>query len=262
MYVVVQKLTRKTVNSQGNAKCIEPYSYIDFDGSTAYKYRHSEERFERKNNTAYKVTVRRSYRENGQVKQQQWSLFTASYYDLLEFCIDDFMTSSKVDKIIKEAEINVADFWDMVYLKVQPIIDQIRLEYEATEEFKAECKNRRELREYHERERKFKDQYGECFYNHIYDFYGNLMNEELLEQVKSNKKAQDDYYSRYYENYKSNYNSKDYQKSNDGISIDGDKKARLKKIYKKLSAMLHPDNPNGSSEAMQMLNELKEALGI
>ncbi len=36
----------------------------------------------------------------------------------------------------------------------------------------------------------------------------------------------------------------------------------MRKNYKKLSAILYPDNPNGSSEAMQMLNELKEALGI
>lgn len=262
MYVVVQKLTRKTVNSKGSAKRIEPYSYTNFDGSTAYGYRHSEECFERKNNTAYKVTVRRSYRENGQVKQQQWSLFTASYYDLIEFCIDDFIIDSKVDKIIEEAQIKAADFWDMVYMKVQPIIDQIRLEYEATEEFKAECKNRQELEAYREREQKFKEQYGECFYNHIYDFYGNLMNKELLEQVKANKKAQDDYYSRYYQNNYSNYNQSGYQRNANSNYIDEDKKAHLKKIYKKLSAMLHPDNPNGSSEAMQMLNELKENLGI
>ncbi len=39
-------------------------------------------------------------------------------------------------------------------------------------------------------------------------------------------------------------------------------KSRLKKIYKALSVKLHPDNLSGSVEAMQMLNELKELMGI
>lgn len=269
MYVVIQKLKHKKVNSKGSSKFIKTYSYIDFNGETAYGYRHSEECFERTNTTAYKISIRKSYREKGRVKQQQWSLFTVSYYDLLEFGLEDFIRDSKVDLIVKESGISTAEFWDMVYKKVTPLVERIRLEYEATDEYKAKCKNDKEIREYFERECKFREEYGECFYNHIYDFYGNLMNQELLEQVKLDKKVRDEYY-KYYQNkssyqrdsYSNYYNKSGYQESNCSNYSDSDKKI-LKKIYKAVAAKFHPDNgTTGSEEVMLMLNRLKEDWGV
>ena len=167
--------------------------------------------------------------------------------------------------ISEETGIAWDKLYDIVEAKLEPLYERIRAEYTQTEEYKVSQQHSAITRKYAAEKAQFEKIYGSNTYDRCYDVFGTLRNEEYLEVLKK--------YGSYYEQFKSNYNSYSYQNYSKGNyngsyqgnnyskHMDEEELIRLRKIYKKLSIKLHPDN-GGSEEHMKMLNELKDALGL
>ena len=64
-----------------------------------YAYRMTGGRFERPIRKAYKVSIHKSYREDGKVKKKQWVIGTMEYYNIATNCywIGDCVFSLSMD---------------------------------------------------------------------------------------------------------------------------------------------------------------------
>ena len=247
IFCVIQEIKNKTCNSKGQPKELQ-VSTNTFSqngrSQTYYSYYYSSECFERTNTTAYKISIHKSYREKGKVKKKQYVIATMGYYDLMEYWIGDFITDSKLNSITKELNITEEELWDIVYLKLQPLIDKATAEYEATDEYKVHKEHEAIIKAYREAESEFDAIYGQDRYKYCYDVFGNLRNKAYLEQLKQEyekqKKAESSYYEKSYSNYNNNYNSSSYYRKESSNYNDTDK-VKLKKIYKTLAKNFHPD---------------------
>lgn len=261
MFCVIQEIKLKKVTSKGESKYIEPTEDI-INGRTIYSYRMSKERFIRDRNISYKITLQNSYRENGKVKKKQWHICNMSYYDIYEYSIYD-CAAIKIKNLARELGVTEEYIYGLIDKKLDPLYEQIKEEYEQTEEYKTSQKHSEIIKKYMETKRKFDTKYGHNTYRQCYDVFGNLKNEERLIELKEQYKRNQEYQRSYYENSKSNYsnyNNSSYHENNKSSYNDEDKKI-LKKIYKKLAMEFHPDRNNNSNEsqrAMQIINNLKD----
>ncbi|PJI08315.1 MULTISPECIES: J domain-containing protein [Clostridium] len=266
MYCVIQKIENKKPNKYGGNKKLEVGTFtwhID-DGKPATKYTYNfTGKFERTIKTAYRISIHKSYRENGKVKKKQWVLCTMSYYDLVEWDLYN-CADSKITKVSEEIGVSVDDIYNMVCEKLNPIIETVTKEYEGTEEYKTKVKHNKIIAKYTEAKTKFENKYGEDTYDYCYDVFGTLRNEEYLNQLKAGWDKKQQYESSYYDNFKNNYSNYDFSGyfSSKNSNYTDDEKSKLKKIYKVLAMKFHPDLNNGDSEMMKLVNKLKEEWGI
>lgn len=273
MFAVIQEVeTKKT--SKGNAKSLEVYeSCFTVNGTEYcyYRYRKSDDRFERPIRKAYRISVRESFRKDGKVRQKQISICTIGYYDVVDFggWIGDYVRGSlkvKADALgITEKELG-----DMIYEKWQPVVDRIKAEYEQTEEYAASQEHSRIIKAWTEKREAFARKYdvNQDEYDKCCDVFGTLRNPVYLAKIKSDYEARKRYekksweYRRsYQEHFHSNHNS-DGSGSYAGISSGNytrEDKEMLKQFYRVLSKKFHPDaNPDmDTSRQMKLLNRLK-----
>lgn len=268
MYCVIQKIQNKKTNPYGAAKELIVSSFTwSMDGVTKRKYTHnySDEKFERPIKDAYKISIHKSYRENGKVKKKQWVICTIGYYDIADgwTWVGDH-TIGLEDKLEKIG-ITEEKLCNLVYKKLDPIINTVKAEFEKTEEYKTKKKHDKTLEEYRNAKEKFEKKYGEDTYDYCYDVFGLLKNESYLKELEENYKTQQEYYkSSYYKNNQSNYSYSDfsgYFKSNSSAHTE-DGKNKLKKIYRVLATKFHPDVTKDDGEMMKFVNHLKEEWGI
>lgn len=267
MYCVIQEIDLKKENEYGAYKELEVYYtpwVINGVEGGSYGYRYAGERFRRPIKKAYKISIHHSYRENGKVKKKQWVICTMSYYDLLEYGVADCIYGARLQSKLEEMGLYEEKFWDMVYAKLQPIIDKIDKEFKATEEYKVSQEHRAIIDKHITAKNEFESIYGNNTYDYCYDVFGELRNKEKLEEIKRKHKEQEEYKKRSYEEYfKSNYNSysSSYQVSSSSNYTDQEKEY-LKAIYKAAALKLHPDTTKDNGERMKFLNRLKEEWGI
>lgn len=262
MYCVIQKIENKKPNMYGEAKKLEVGTFtwhID-DGKPDTKYTYNfTGKFERPIKTAYRISIHKSYRKDGKVRKKQWVLCTISYYNLAEWSIYDY-ADSKITKVSEETGVSVDDIYNMVYEKLNPIIEAVTKEYESTEEYKTKFKHNKIIKEYMEAKTKFENKYGNDTYDYCYDVFGKLRNDEYLNELKKGW----DNRSSYYDNFKNNYDNYDFSsyfnsKSN---TYTEDEKCKLKKIYRTLASKYHPDICKDDGEMMKLVNKLKEEWNI
>jgi 6-pyruvoyl-tetrahydropterin synthase len=268
MFCVIQKVSNKKPDKYGHHKELKvtSFSYTSLNGEskTEYSYSYGKERFERPVKDAYKISIHKSYRVNGKVKKKQWVICTMDYYALLEYWPGDCITQGRLNEKLEEMGLTEEQLWDMVYQKLDPLVEEVRKEYEQTEEYKTNLKHEKILTQYRTAKYEFEKEYGSKTYDYCYDIFGTLRNKEYLEQLKVQKKSQEEYQKRSYENFHQNYSNYDFG----GFSIGNvsrytdDEKGMLKKFYRDLSKKYHPDVTNDDGSSMKFLTKLKEQWGI
>lgn len=270
MFCVIQKIVNKKPNEFGGHKelLVDSYTFgiVGQEQKTKYTYKYSDERFERPVKDAYKISIHESYRDDsGRVKKKQWAICTMGYYSLLESWAGDYLTKRELEEKIKSMGISEDELWEMVYKKLDPLVEKATTDFQQTEEYKAKQKHDAILAAHREAEKAFEEIYGDDTYFYCYDIFGELRNAAYLEKVKADKIAQDEYTKRSYQSrQESNYNSYSsgsyFAKSNS--TYNEDEKKMLKKIYREASKKFHPDVANDDGSMMKFLTRLKEEWGI
>lgn len=276
MFVVIQEIQLKKPNQYGAYReykvCSFSASKADGELHTWYRYNPKIEsgHFERPNKTAYKISIHRSYRENGKVKKKQASIGTMSYYDLLEFSIYDCIDHG----IAKAAELFGEDYktlYNMIDAKLQPIMEKAEKEWKSTEEYKEVTRRRKIVEKYQKAKAAFAkkyhtdlDTYDECF-----NVFGDVMNQGYFDEVMKAAKAYEENTRNYYKNSYSGSNTGNNRSYSSYFATERstytkEEQPILKKFYKVLSMKFHPDvNPdNDTTKEMQLLNKLKESWGL
>lgn len=277
MFCVIQKIQKKKPDEYGAAKelLVDTNVYtVDGEEITEYTYHYSEERFERPILDAYKISIHHSYRENGKVKKKQWAICTMSYYDLVEYSVEDKIIHSEIEVKVSEMGISKGKLYKMIYDKLIPIEEAIRAEYEQTDEYKVHQEHMTILKTHRNVRAEFEKLYGSGTYNRVYDVFGNVRNKEYLEQLIADKgtadearKAQEEYkrrseqeqQKRFEEHFKSGSSS---YSSISSSNYNEDEKKILHEIYRMASKKFHPDVSGDNGDKMKFLTKLKEQWGL
>ncbi|MEW9932920.1 hypothetical protein AB2T56_07375 [Clostridium butyricum] len=267
LYCVIQEIELKKENTYGEYKELEAYkNEWTFNGEDigGYNYRYTGGRFERSIKKAYKISIHHSYRENGNVKKKQWCVCTMSYYDVIQFSLYD-CASRKIERLSEELNIDQETIYNLIYLKLDPLIKQIEEEYHQTEEYKVHSEHEKIIKKHIDNKSEFEKKYGEDTYDHYYDIFGVLRENEKFQIFKKQYEATQEQQRSYYKNYQSNYNSNyDFSScfNTKQSNYTGEQKEYLKKIYRAGAAKLHPDVTKDDGAGMKFLNKLKENWGI
>lgn len=278
MYCVIQEIKTKRENKNGYAKeLLSEFMSSSIGGRQQGYYYHSysSEYFERPVKKAYKISIHKSYRENGAPKKKQFTICTANYYDLAT----DFFSlyewgHHKIEQAAEALEVSIDEIYKLIEDKLEPLETQIKDEFYQTEEYITHQEHERITTLYTARKVKFNEQYqvdGHT-YDECYDVFGNLQNPQRLEEIKTEFKSRQAYEERsrgYSENFYSNYSDTNtgsgyYENNCSNYKFRGYNKEILKQFYRTLCKRYHPDsNPDcDTSKEMQMLNELKEEWGV
>jgi len=256
---------RKKPNLCGEYKEIQVYQNqwrID-DRPFTWAWERTGGRFERPHLEAYKITIHQSYREGGKVKKRQYTVCTMSYYDICESWWGDCIIGGE-KALADRLGIEVSDLYELIDSKLDPLQKRLEAEFHQSPEYIAKQEHERIIEAYRTVKSQFCNKYGveDSDYDRCYDVFGTLRNKEYLEQIKAQHRAR----RRYQESRRSTYE----QYTSGGYSIQSNgnysesEKAILKKFYKSLSKLYHPDlNPGtDTTEEMQILNRLKETWGV
>lgn len=263
MYCVIQKVVNKKPDLFGTPKelYVNSISFtIDGEFKTKYTYHYSEEKFERPITDAYKISIHKSFRKDGKVRKKQWVICTMSYYSLIEFWPGDCVSQSKLEEKLKEMGITEEELWDLVYEKLEPLIDEVKLEFERTEEYKTKKKQEKILEQHRKKKYAFEKKYGSDTYDYCYDVFGVLRNSEYLEILKMYNEQQSSYYNSHQSNYNDYFKSSYFTQTTSNYTDE--EKAMLKKIYRLAAKKFHPDVTKDDGSMMKFLTKLKEEWGI
>jgi len=273
MYCVIQEVRRKKPNQQGAYREYEVSSmtiqFSDGSSKTHYSYypRYAAGRFDRAHRESYKISIHESRRENGKVVKKQCAVGTVGYYDLVHWGLYDYIN----DGINRAAEMFGADYEDLYRLvenKMQPIIEKIKKEYRKTDEYKAE-RQREKIEKAHQ---KAKQQFGKQYdvdpdeYDYCFNVFGELMDKAYFDRIVQQHEQKQEANRRYRESWRSTYErytGGSYSVPS-GSTYSEEERAILKRFYRSLSKVYHPDlNPGVDTEPeMKLLNRLKEAWGV
>lgn len=268
MYCVIQEIENKKANPYGSYKELKAYPTtwtIEGETKTNYSYQYAGERFERPIKKAYKISIHSSYRKDGKVRKRQWVICTIPYYNIIDYStwIGEY-TRGGLDGKLKEIGITEERLCELVYKKLDPIIEEIQKEFKKTEEYMISQKHKEIINKHNKDKEAFESVYGKDTYDYCYDVFGVLRNEEMLSNIKAQYEVKKEYERSYYENFKNNYSNYDfssYLKTNSGNYTEEERKY-LKEIYRAAAKNLHPDIKKDNGEGMKFLNKLKDEWGI
>jgi hypothetical protein len=271
MYCVIQKVATKKANPYGCYKELLADKTTMTIGSVTrikYGYKYSRERFERPIKDAYRISIHQSYREGGKIKKKQWVICTMSYYTLLDSWPGDCIRKSVLETKLLEMGITEKELWELVYEKLDPIIAQVKAEFEKTEEYQAKMLQKKQMKAWLFRKTLFEKSHGVDAYEFCYDFFNNLMDfdyeRELELAFEEKKRKEREQNEQKYSNYGGNHDHSQYRSyfAPSHSNYTDKEKIMLKKIYRQLSKAFHPDITQDDGEIMKLINKLKEGWGI
>lgn len=275
MYCVIQQVMRKKPDQYSEHKEIIPYplnmSINGVEQVPIWRWKWSEERFERPRLEAYKISIHHSYREGGVVRKRQYAVCTMSYYDICENWWGDFIVGGE-NALAEKVGMDAAELYEIIEAKLVPLRERLEADFHQSAEYQAKQEHRRILDTHNKARDAFSKRYGVDGdeYDRCYDIFGVLRNKEYLAKIKADHKArkqeEQDRWSSYWESWGGTYSGG----SSGGYSVPvrstytEAETATLKEFYKKLSKIYHPDlNPGAdTTAAMQLLNKLKEVWGV
>ena len=266
LYIEVRKIQNKGI-VYGGYKSVESIITTDYNGDTIYSYKLSDERFERPNVT-YKFIAKYSYRFNGQVKSKAAYIMSFTWSDFVDGYSDTYMSDKRKKVLQEKLNVDNSAFEELITMfenEVDKVYEQVNEEFFKTKEYKVSSKVNQRIKEYNERVKLFEEKYGEGTYCKVKDFYGNTKNIELMARLESEYIAR----HRYEEESRKQQQKKwddFYRQFNSGSSqlfrctgaYTDEERVLLKKFYRTLSQKYHPDSLEGSNEAMQLINKLKQ----
>ncbi|MEZ3505338.1 MAG: hypothetical protein K1W25_18170 [Lachnospiraceae bacterium] len=276
MFCVIQEVNVRKA-SRGNPRSLEVYEscfLINGVEYRHYRFQKSRECFERPIKKAYRISIHKSYREQGKVKKKQVVICTVNYYDIVDgFSWFGDHVRGGLEAKAKALGLTEAELCEMVEEKLQPIIDRIEAEYKQTKEYAASQEHDRIIAEWGQKREAFAKEYGvdQDEYDRCFDVFGVLRNPEYLEKIKADCEAQKEYERRsressrsYYENYHNNYSGESSYCGNSVNTYTENNRSVLKKFYRVLAKTFHPDsNPDADTSAeMKVLNQLKNDWGM
>lgn len=281
MFCVIQQIQRKKPDKLGEPKEIIAYQNqwrLDESKPYTWAWMYSEERFEREHLEAFKITLHQSYRQDGKVRKRQYTVCTMSYYDICESWWGDCIVGGE-KALTEKVGVDAAELCEIIDAKLEPLRERLTAEFHQSAEYAAKQEHERIRADYFTARSQFCRKYAADNedYDRCFDVFGTLRNKEYLKQIQAEYKARKqaerearkqsrESWRSYQESWNGTYGSR----SSGGYSASlcstytDDERAILKKFYKELSKIYHPDlNPDTDTTAqMQLLNKLKEAWGV
>lgn len=257
MFCVVQTIQREKPNQHGDYREYEVSSmtmqFQDGRTKTHYSYypRYEAGRFDRPHRESYKISIHESRREGGKVVKKQCAIGTIGYYELVEWGLYDYIDRG-INHAVEVFGVDYETLYRMVETKMQPIMDKVKREFHRSEEYKAR-RQREKLEKAHQ---KAKKQFGERYgvdpdeYDYCFNIFGELMDREYLDRIIHQYEAA----RSYRENQRSTYREYSYSSYSvpPSSTYSYDDRAILKKFYKELSKIYHPDLNPGTDTTAQM----------
>ena len=264
MFCAIRKFKNKK-SSRGHSKRIEIYTSKYEKEPTKYRYTFSHELFERPPRDSYQISIQHSYRDNGKVQKKQWKVATINYYDFIDDYSSwkEYIPQEELNELLFELNLTLTQLERMINVKLQPLLNEIKADWEQSEEFIVTREINRILEKHKLTKISFEKTWGENTYDYIYDVFGKLRNKDYLEWIqnkskersKSQYKSYDKHSKTYEEHHKTNRETPPRKKSITGYSDD--EKRWLKKFYRSLAKEFHPDI-SGNNDAMVLINKLKQ----
>ena len=279
MFCVIQEIETKKPNKNGYPKeLISEFMQCTIMGKDCSHYYHhyGYERFERPIRKAYRISIHKSYRENGKVRKKQFAICTVNYYDLATdmFSLYDW-GGGKIEATAGTLQVDESTIYELIEKKLQPIQDSVVSEFQQTEEYSVHQEHERITTIYAAKKIKFNEMYGTSSneYDQCYDVFGNLHNPDKLREIEMEYKSRRQYERQskqnsrsYYDKFFNNHSGGTNSSYTDNIpsNYSNDEKITLKKFYRTLSKAYHPDSNPGidTSAEMKLLNQLKREWGV
>lgn len=265
MFCVIQEVQLKRPNRYGAYKVLEAYQE-SWGDPPKWAYHYTGDRFERPHHEAYKITLHESYREGGQVRKRQFSVCTMSYYDVVEYSLYD-CADMRISALADRLEVSAGVLYDLIEAKLGPLLERLELDWRQSEEYQTKEAHQRIIADHLERRSKFAREYDvdASEYDRCYDVFGVLRNEKHLKAIQRRHKANQSYERARQSSEKtySDFFGGGYAKTICNTYTE-EEQARLKRFYRDLTKLYHPDlNPGKDTTAeMQLINKLKEAWGV
>lgn len=271
MYLSVQKILNSN-KYKGNYKNVEQTETkwsVHGVEHIKYGFIQSGGRFEREN-ISYIFEVKRSYCDNKDVEQLQLVLGTIGWFAMNTpgEIYQELLKKAKIDQIkemFHPTDKELEELIITINTEIDKCIQILKNDYHNSEEYKILKQNQKRIEQWMKAKNRFDKEYGTGYFEEIYNFDLELMNVDLLEQVRQQKRQSDDYKHEQNESSgNSHYEEKNEKASgyDDGSVYSEEEIAYLKKFYKTLAKYYHPDICHDDGKAMQFLNKLRKTWNL
>lgn len=230
-----------------------------------YGFIQSGGRFEREN-ISYKFVIESSYSENGTTKQLQLVLGTIDWFamnapnDIYEELLNK-VKINQIKEIFSPADKELEELFIKINAEIDICVQKYKNDYNNSEEYTISKQNQMRIERWMKARIRFDKEYGTGYFEEIYNFNLELMNVDLLNQLRHKKEQKENYKNEQKENSSNNHRDEKKEESSensDSSLYSKEEIVYLRKFYKTLAKNYHPDICHDDGKTMQFLNKLKK----